>query len=49
MEFIEYLEKGLLSRARELLASYGELPKAESLSAMENAVRELRHCKVITC
>ena len=41
MEFIEYLTKGLLSRAKELLDGYGELPVAESLSGMENAVREL--------
>jgi hypothetical protein len=41
MEFIEYLQKGLLSGALELMSSYGELPQAESLSAMERAVRAM--------
>lgn len=41
MEFIEYLQKGLLATAIELMKGYPELPQAESLSAMENAVREL--------
>lgn len=41
MEFIEYLEKGLLSRVGELIEGYGELPRAESLSGMENAVRAI--------
>lgn len=41
MEFIEYLKKGLLSQARELMASYGQLPEAESLSAMESMVRDM--------
>lgn len=41
MEFIEYLQNGLISRARELIERYGEVPGADSLSAMENAVRGL--------
>ena len=41
MEFIEYLGKGLLAAANELMSKYGELPEAESLSAMESAVREM--------
>src|SRR5450631_1469777 len=41
MEFIEYLQKGLLASAVELMQRYPELPQAESLSAMESAVREM--------
>src|SRR5258708_37207530 len=41
MEFIEYLGKGLLAAANELMSKYGELPEAESLSAMESAVRDM--------
>jgi hypothetical protein len=41
MEFIEELQKRLLSAAQEIMSSYGELPEAESLSAMESAVREM--------
>jgi hypothetical protein len=41
MEFIEYLQKGLLAAANELMSAYGEMPTAESLSAMENAVRRM--------
>lgn len=41
MEFIEYLQNGLLSRAHELIGSYGQVPVADSLSAMEEAVRGL--------
>jgi hypothetical protein len=41
MEFIDYLQKGLLTAAMELIKSYPELAHAESLSAMESSVREL--------
>lgn len=41
MEFIEYLQNGLLSRARELMADFGTLPTAASLSMMESAVQGL--------
>ncbi len=38
MEFIEYLENGLLRRARELIESCGPPPSAANLRAMESAV-----------
>ena len=41
MEFIEELQKKLLSAANELMNSYEELPQAKSLSEMESAVREM--------
>lgn len=41
MEFIENVQKGLMSSATELMKSYGEVPRAESLSGMESAVREM--------
>jgi len=41
MEFIEDLQKRLLMAAHELMSSYSELPQAESLSAMESAVRKM--------
>ncbi len=41
MEFIEYLQKGLLESAVEWMDPYPELPQAESLSGMESAVRDM--------
>jgi len=41
MEFIEELEKRLIVAGHEFMSSYGELPQAESSSAMESAVREM--------